>query len=296
MFRKLLGAPLRLADLADVHPDVHRSLQTLLSYPADRVEADMGLSFQVRAAPLRVPSGVEVQSRCTSSAPPLRAHPASALHSQHAPTAALVSRRARRFAASPRESVGCLPHPPALPCRALQVSHEVDFEVSEHELRPHGAEVAVSAANREAFVREYVRFLLVERVAPQFEAFERGFFRVCDRNMMRMFASCPSELEEVVCGCVPSTRPCALPASATGSDVPVRLVAATDAWKPQPPCELDHAQHAQRFQGAHAVHRPALLLTPCRSARLACACSALWRLSIFQACLCTRSRVMMRCV
>ena len=49
MFRKLLRAPLRLQDLHDVHPDVHRSLCLLLQYPADRVEADMGLSFQVRS-------------------------------------------------------------------------------------------------------------------------------------------------------------------------------------------------------------------------------------------------------
>jgi hypothetical protein len=49
MFRKLLRAPLRLEDLSDVHPEIHRSLRWLLQYPAERVEEDMGLTFQVRA-------------------------------------------------------------------------------------------------------------------------------------------------------------------------------------------------------------------------------------------------------
>lgn len=47
VFRKLLGAPLRLEDVRDVHPDVHRSLCLLLEHPAERVEADMGLTYQV---------------------------------------------------------------------------------------------------------------------------------------------------------------------------------------------------------------------------------------------------------
>lgn len=82
----------------------------------------------------------------------------------------------------------------------VQVSHEVDFEVTNHDLIPDGASVAVTAANRDDFVREYIDFLLVQRIAPQFDAFARGFYRVCDRSMMNMFESCPSELEEVVCG------------------------------------------------------------------------------------------------
>lgn len=55
IFRKLLRAPLRLQDLCDVHPDVHRSLCQLLQYPPDRIEADMDLSFQVCTPARSVP-------------------------------------------------------------------------------------------------------------------------------------------------------------------------------------------------------------------------------------------------
>lgn len=83
----------------------------------------------------------------------------------------------------------------------MQVSHEVDFEVTNHDLIPDGSNCAVTAANRDVFVHEYIDFLLNQRIAPQFEAFQRGFYRVCDRGMMTaMFEAAPSELEEVVSG------------------------------------------------------------------------------------------------
>lgn len=66
IFRKLLRAPLRLEDLLDVHPDVHRSLCSLLQYPADRIEADMGVTFQVRALfPTRFGSCFPRTALCT---------------------------------------------------------------------------------------------------------------------------------------------------------------------------------------------------------------------------------------
>ena len=83
----------------------------------------------------------------------------------------------------------------------MQISHEVDFESVTHDLVPNGDSVPVTGQNRRQFVEKYVQFLLVERVSAQFEAFERGFSYVCDRNLMKeMFRSCPHELEEVVCG------------------------------------------------------------------------------------------------
>lgn len=82
----------------------------------------------------------------------------------------------------------------------LQISHEVDFETVAHDLVPNGDNVPVTSQNRGEFVDKYVQFLLLERIAPQFEAFERGFSHVCDPKLMEMFRSCPHELEEVVCG------------------------------------------------------------------------------------------------
>lgn len=48
--RKLMGRKVGLADLAEVHPEVHRSLVELLALPGD-VVADLALVFQARQAP-----------------------------------------------------------------------------------------------------------------------------------------------------------------------------------------------------------------------------------------------------
>lgn len=82
----------------------------------------------------------------------------------------------------------------------LQVSHEIDFETVAHDLTANADSVPVTGKNRHEFVEKYVQFLLVDRVAPQFNAFERGFSHVCDRKLMEMFRPCPHELEEVICG------------------------------------------------------------------------------------------------
>jgi hypothetical protein len=82
-------------------------------------------------------------------------------------------------------------------CR-MQVTHEVDFCCQTHDLLPDGANIAVTGANRSEFVRRYVDFLLVKRIAPQFDSFLRGFRRVCDSAVLLMFIA--PELEQVVCG------------------------------------------------------------------------------------------------
>ena len=48
--RKLMGRRVGLADLAEVHPEVHRSLVELLAMPGDGV-ADLALVFQARQTP-----------------------------------------------------------------------------------------------------------------------------------------------------------------------------------------------------------------------------------------------------
>ena len=80
----------------------------------------------------------------------------------------------------------------------LQVEHELDFCTQTHDLVPNGADVPVTSANRQDFVDKYVQFLLTERAAQQFDAFKRGFKRVCDSDVLDMFVA--PELEQVVCG------------------------------------------------------------------------------------------------
>ena len=51
VYKQLLGQPrqrVQLDDLREVEPEVYTSLSQLLHYPADKVEADMCLTFQVR--------------------------------------------------------------------------------------------------------------------------------------------------------------------------------------------------------------------------------------------------------
>ena len=47
LYKKLLGAPVSLEDLQEMHAGVYNSLRHLLSYDGDRVEDDMCLTFQV---------------------------------------------------------------------------------------------------------------------------------------------------------------------------------------------------------------------------------------------------------
>lgn len=46
LYKKLLGSPLGLDDLQEMHAGVFNSLKHLLAHAADRVEDDMGLTFQ----------------------------------------------------------------------------------------------------------------------------------------------------------------------------------------------------------------------------------------------------------
>jgi hypothetical protein len=55
VYQKLLNRTPTLANLRDADPPVFRSLTHLLEYPADRVEADMCLTFQVLS---RLPNGL----------------------------------------------------------------------------------------------------------------------------------------------------------------------------------------------------------------------------------------------
>ena len=52
--------------------------------------------------------------------------------------------------------------------------------------------------NREEYVAAYVAYQLEVSVAPQFEAFKRGFHKVAGGIAMNMFSS--AELELLICG------------------------------------------------------------------------------------------------
>lgn len=52
--------------------------------------------------------------------------------------------------------------------------------------------------NRKEFVEAYVNHAFNTSVASVFEDFRRGFFQVCDQNLVRLFR--PKELQEILVG------------------------------------------------------------------------------------------------
>ena len=81
-----------------------------------------------------------------------------------------------------------------------------DFSVSStafgqevvHELKPGGAQIAVTNANRQEYVELYAQSVLVERVRASFDAFHKGFLLLCDGPSLSLLSA--RELEELVCG------------------------------------------------------------------------------------------------
>jgi hypothetical protein len=77
---------------------------------------------------------------------------------------------------------------------------ELDYygEVRSVELKPGGADVAVTAGNRREYVRLYTHWLLEASIEKQFSAFRSGFLRVCGGPALTLFS--PPELELLICG------------------------------------------------------------------------------------------------
>jgi len=123
LYKKLVGIPTTLADLAALQPDLASGLQALLDYDGD-VAAVFGQTFEITA---------------------------------------------ERFGEN--------------------------FSV---ELVEGGESIVVDNSNRHAYVAAYVAYILDVSVAPQFNAFARGFNKVCAGAAMSLF-SC-SELELLICG------------------------------------------------------------------------------------------------
>ncbi|XP_020912607.1 ubiquitin-protein ligase E3A [Exaiptasia diaphana] len=85
-------------------------------------------------------------------------------------------------------------------CYSFQVSSaDVYGKVHNVDLLPNGSQIAVTNDNRQKFVELYVKYLLVDSVAKQFDAFSQGFHKVCGGSALTLFS--PAELELLICGC-----------------------------------------------------------------------------------------------
>ncbi|XP_077977108.1 ubiquitin-protein ligase E3A-like isoform X2 [Glandiceps talaboti] len=83
-------------------------------------------------------------------------------------------------------------------CYTFQISYQSMGEMVTVDLIPNGSQIPVTNQNREEFVRLYVRHLLEDSIATQFEAFARGFRLVCGGDALKLFRG--DEIELLICG------------------------------------------------------------------------------------------------
>lgn len=60
-------------------------------------------------------------------------------------------------------------------------------------LRPGGEQIDVTDANKDAYVREMARFIVLESVRPQTEAMLKGVYEMIPRNILATLS--PEEME-----------------------------------------------------------------------------------------------------
>lgn len=82
----------------------------------------------------------------------------------------------------------------------FQVEQEADFDegLETIDLEAEGASKPVTDANKQQYVNLYVRHLLESSIQRQFNAFQRGFKRLCGGPALKLFR--PEELEKLICG------------------------------------------------------------------------------------------------
>ncbi|XP_044049751.1 probable E3 ubiquitin-protein ligase HERC4 [Siniperca chuatsi] len=74
----------------------------------------------------------------------------------------------------------------------------IDWDGTEVDLDPQDPGKPVMSQNKKEFVDAYVNHVFNTSVEGVFQEFERGFFQVCDRDLVKLFR--PEELQEVLVG------------------------------------------------------------------------------------------------
>ncbi|KAI8803773.1 hypothetical protein BJ742DRAFT_485418 [Cladochytrium replicatum] len=82
--------------------------------------------------------------------------------------------------------------------RTFEISYDVYGKVKTFPLVEGGEDILVTNEKRGEYVRLYIQHLCGESVKWQFEAFKRGFLKVCGGRAIKMCR--PEELELLVCG------------------------------------------------------------------------------------------------
>ena len=66
------------------------------------------------------------------------------------------------------------------------------------ELKTNGSTIDVTNDNREEYVELYLQHTLIDLVRPSYEAFKRGFYKVCECEVLEWFNA--NEVELLICG------------------------------------------------------------------------------------------------
>ncbi|CAO3568922.1 unnamed protein product [Mortierella alpina] len=82
--------------------------------------------------------------------------------------------------------------------REFEISYEHFGQVTTIPLVPGGQDLPVTNANREEYVQAYIEHYVHTHIRQEFEAFQRGFEKICSGPALKLLR--PEELELLLCG------------------------------------------------------------------------------------------------
>ncbi|KAF9277939.1 hypothetical protein BGZ68_008904 [Mortierella alpina] len=82
--------------------------------------------------------------------------------------------------------------------REFEISYEHFGQVTTIPLVPGGQDLPVTNANREEYVQTYIKHYVHTHIRQEFEAFQRGFEKICSGPALKLLR--PEELELLLCG------------------------------------------------------------------------------------------------
>ena len=85
-------------------------------------------------------------------------------------------------------------------CLNFEISQECYGSIKVTPLKPGGSEIPVTQENKAEFVELYISYVLHVSVHKQFDAFKKGFEKVCGGTLISLFHA--QELQSMVKGII----------------------------------------------------------------------------------------------
>uniref|UniRef100_A0A8D0N361 HECT domain-containing protein n=1 Tax=Sus scrofa TaxID=9823 RepID=A0A8D0N361_PIG len=82
--------------------------------------------------------------------------------------------------------------------KIFHVHFNMHWDKDSVNLIPHGSDVIVDQSNKREYISKYVDYIFNISVKEVYEEFQRGFYRVCDKEIIEFFH--PEELKDVIIG------------------------------------------------------------------------------------------------